>query len=292
MPAMSVILPAKNEARSLENLLPTLIQQFAGQAVEIIVVNDGSTDHTLAVCQEYAVTVVTHPYPMGNGAAIKTGARHAQGEVLVFMDADSQHQVADVVRLLARMQQGFDMVVGARNAASQASFGRLCANTVYNRLSSWMVGHPILDLTSGLRVANAKKFKSFLYLLPNGFSYPTTITMAFFRAGYAVGYEPITTAPRIGKSHIRPLRDAVRFFLIIFRIGTLFSPFKLFVPVSAVCFTLGLARYGYTYLHDGRFTNMSALLFIASLLVFLMGLISEQITHLLYSQQAAKPEDS
>lgn len=276
----SVILPAKNEAQNLGRLLPLLRKN--NQEMEIIVVNDGSCDETLAICNVYDVIVISHPYSMGNGAAIKTGARAASGDILVFMDADGQHDPADIAKLLAKLEEGYDMVVGARDSASQSSTGRLIANTFYNRMSSWMTNHPILDLTSGFRAVRAGKFREFLHLLPNGFSYPTTCTMAFFRAGYAVAYVPIMVHKRIGASHIRPIQDGIRFLLIIFKIGTLYSPLKLFLPISLSIFSVGLIYYIHTYITSGRFTNMSALLFVSSILVFLIGLVSEQITMLLY----------
>ena len=193
------------------------------------------------------VQVLTQPYSMGNGAAIKRGARTAAGDVIVFMDADGQHDPADIARLLDKLDQGYDMVVGARDWSGQAGVGRGVANTIYNRLASWMTGFTVRDLTSGFRAVRADKFREFLHLLPNGFSYPTTITMAFFRSAYAVAYEPIAVAKRIGKSHIRPLRDGMRFLLIIFKIATLYSPLKLFVPASAAFFLLGLGYYVYTF---------------------------------------------
>jgi glycosyltransferase involved in cell wall biosynthesis len=252
---------------------------------EILVVDDGSSDETAKLAQAAGARVIRHPYSMGNGAAIKTGARAANGEILVFLDADGQHDPADIPRLLAKLDQGYDMAVGARDAGSQANLGRGLANAFYNRLASWMTNHPVLDLTSGFRAARAAKFREFLHLLPNGFSYPTTITMAFFRSAYPVAYVPITAHRRIGTSHIRPLRDGLRFLLIIFRIATLYSPLKLFVPVAAGFFLLGLGWYGYTYATAGRFTNMSALLMSAGVIVFLIGLISEQITHLTYKRE-------
>jgi glycosyltransferase involved in cell wall biosynthesis len=251
---------------------------------EVIVVNDGSTDATAAVAEQAGAQVVSKPYGMGNGAAIKTGARAALGDVLVFMDADGQHDPADIPRLLAKLGEGYDMAVGARGDGSQASVGRGLANGLYNRLASWMTNHPVLDLTSGFRAARADKFHEFIHLLPNGFSYPTTSTMAFFRSAYPVAYVPIVAARRVGKSHIRPLRDGVRFLLIIFKIATLYSPLKLFAPVAAGFFLLGLGNYAYTFTIGHRFTNMSALLMSAAVIVFLIGLISEQITNLTYKR--------
>ncbi len=277
---ISIVIPAKNEAESLARLLPELLTKFP--QYEIIVVNDGSTDNTSEMCKQNRVQEVVHPYSKGNGAAIKSGARAASGSTLVFMDGDGQHRPEDIQKLLAKLEQGYDMAVGARDSKSQASFGRLAANRLYNHLASWMVGHKIEDLTSGFRAVKAGFFKQFLAILPNGFSYPTTITMSFFRAGYSVAYVPIQADKRVGKSHIDLVKDGVRFLLIIFKIGTLYSPLKLFTPISFSFFLTGFVYYIFTYMTDGRFTNMSALLFSSSVLIFLMGLISEQVTTLMY----------
>lgn len=281
---VSIVLPAKNETGGLRQVIPELQRHCPG--AEIIVVDDGSTDDTAALCRGLGACVVSHPYSKGNGAAIKSGARAATRETLVFMDADGQHKPSDVPRLLARLGEGFDMVVGARTYASQAGVHRAAANSLYNVLASWMVGQKVADLTSGFRAVKASLFRQFLYLLPNGFSYPTTITMSFFRAGYSVAYEAIEAPKRIGQSHIRLVRDGVRFFLIIFKIGTLYSPLKLFIPISMAFFLVGLGYYGYTFAEYSRFTNMSALLFITSILVFLIGLISEQISTLNYKDSS------
>lgn len=278
---LSVIVPARNEAAGLAELLPRICQVLPG--AEVIVVNDGSDDDTLKVCAGFPVRVVNHPYPKGNGAAVKTGARAARGDLLAFMDADGQHKPEDLPVLLAKLEDGYDMVVGARQAGSQAGFHRAAANDIFSRFASWMVMQPIADLTSGFRVVRASRFRQFLYLLPNGFSYPTTITMSFFRAGYSVAYVPIHSPHRTnGASHIHPLGDGLRFLLIIIKIGTLFSPQKLFLPISAAFFVTGLGYYLYTYLTAGRFTNMSALLFISAVFTFLIGIVSEQISALHY----------
>lgn len=281
MDSLSIVLPCYNEAQALPSLIPKLRQAFP--RAEILVVDDGSTDGSGEAASELGARVIRLPRNTGNGAAIKAGARAANGDILIFMDADGQHDASDIHRLLEPMQHGYDMVVGARANDSHASGGRFAANYVYNRLASWVTNHRIEDLTSGLRAVRADRFRQFLYLLPNGFSYPTTSTMAFFRAGYAIGYVPIRAGTRTGKSHIRPVRDGVRFLLIIFKIGTLYSPLKVFAPVSAVFAILGLARYAWTFIEFGRFTNMSALLFAASALIFMMGLISEQISNLMYA---------
>ncbi|MEO5565356.1 MAG: glycosyltransferase family 2 protein, partial [Luteimonas sp.] len=211
---LSIILPAKNEASGLRQTLPGLRVLYPD--AEVIVVDDGSIDATAEVAREHGARVLSSPYSMGNGDAIKRGARVASGEILVFMDADGQHDPTLIPRLLAKLDEGYDMVVGSRSGSGQASASRGVANAFYNKLASWMTGHRIADLTSGFRVARAERFRQFLHLLPNGFSYPTTSTMAFFRSAYPVAYVPIPVAARIGKSHIRPVRDGLRFLLIIF----------------------------------------------------------------------------
>ena len=277
---VSIVIPAKNEAQNLKSFLPRLISTMPN--AECIVVDDGSTDDTAALCEQYGVKVVSHPYSKGNGAAIKTGAKLASGDLLVFLDADGQHKPEDIPRLLEQLHKGYDMVVGARDKASHADSYRAIANGIYNKLASTITGHKILDLTSGFRAVHAAKFREFLYLLPNGFSYPTTCTMAFFRAGYSVGYLSIQTEQRLGDSHISLLKDGIRFLVIIFKVGTLYSPLKIFLPTAAGFFLTGFFNYMYTYFTDGRFTNMSAVLFMTAILVFLIGLVSEQVTALMY----------
>ena len=285
MSELSIILPAKNEAEGLRRTLPAL--QAAYPTAEIIVVNDGSTDETASVCTQLGAKVLTSPYSMGNGAAIKRGARAATGAILVFMDADGQHSADHIARLLAKLDEGHDMVVGARDSDGQANFHRGLANAFYNKLASHMTGHRIDDLTSGFRAVRAERFREFLHLLPNGFSYPTTSTMAFFRSAYPVAYVPIPVAKRVGNgSHIRPVKDGIRFLLIIFKIATLYSPMKLFGPVALGFFMVGLGYYAYTFATMHRFTNMSTLLFSASVIIFLIGLVSEQITNLTYRRDA------
>jgi glycosyltransferase involved in cell wall biosynthesis len=277
---ISIILPAKNEAKALVGVLPRLRAAFPD--AEIIVSDDGSADETAALCEKCGVMRVASPYSMGNGAAIKRGARAASGDVLVFMDADGQHDPENIQKLLRGLDEGYDMVVGSRNWSGQAGIGRGLANLLYNLIATWMTGFRIEDLTSGFRAVRANKFHEFLHLLPNGFSYPTTITMAFLRNAYGIKYAPIRVVRRLGKSHLRPLRDGIRFLLIIFKIATLYSPLRLFVPVSFLLFLLGCIRYAYTFVSEGRLTNMSALLWSVSILIFLIGLISEQITALTY----------
>jgi glycosyltransferase involved in cell wall biosynthesis len=282
-PSVSIVLPAYNEAKALELLLPELSERYPDY--EILVIDDGSTDSTRDVCEKNHVSVFSKPYAMGNGAAIKTGARESSGDLIVFMDADGQHKAEDVGRLVERLQaENYDMVVGAREFSTHSSHLKRIGNWFFNRFASLMTGYQILDLTSGFRAVKADIFRKFLYLLPNGFSYPTTSTMAFFRSAYQVGYLPIHAGKRQKGTHsnIKIIRDGVRFLVIILKIGALFSPMRLFLPLSLSVFTIGLTYYAYTFAVYGRFTNMSALMMISSLMIFLIGLLSEQVSSLHY----------
>jgi glycosyltransferase involved in cell wall biosynthesis len=280
--SLSIVIPAKNESGAIATVVATALEKFPD--AEIIVVNDGSDDDTAAVASAAGAKVISHPESLGNGAAVKAGARAATGDLIAFMDGDGQHDARELEPLIQRLDEGFEMAIGARDTGSHASIGRLFANGLYNRIASVLVGRKILDLTSGFRVARADKFKQFLYLLPNGFSYPTTITMAFLRSGYPITFEPTAAAKRVGKSHIRPIRDGVRFLVIIFKVATLYSPLKVFLPASFLFFATGAGYYAFTYFTAGRFTNMSLLMFSAAVIIFLIGLISEQITALTYSR--------
>lgn len=283
---VSIVIPAKNEATSLRKLLPKIRELMPN--AEVIVVDDGSTDETNSVSREAGITVRQHIHSLGNGAAIKSGARLASRDIVIFMDGDGQHNPELIDPLLKDLRRGFDMVIGSRKHGSHASKGRLLANYIYNKLASYMTGNQVKDLTSGFRAVRREKFLDFLHLLPNGFSYPTTITMAFFRAGFSINYIPIDSPPRTGKSHIRPTRDGIRFLLIIFKVATLYSPLKIFFPTSAAIFGTGVLYYAYTFATQQRFTNMSALLFTTAVIVFLIGLVSEQITQLMYKDQTPR----
>lgn len=279
---LSIIIPAKNENASVERVISQTKECFPD--AELILVDDGSSDETAAIAKQSGARIVSHPESLGNGAAVKSGARVASGDILCFLDGDGQHDPVEIESLLEKLDAGYDMVIGARNYSSHANVGRLAANGLYNVFASLICGRRIPDLTSGFRVVRANLFRQFLYLLPNGFSYPTTITMAFLRSGYPVAFVPISASKRTGKSHIRPLRDGLRFFAIIFKIATLYAPLKIFLPASALFFFTGLGYYVFTFLTMGRFTNMSMLLVSAAVVIFLIGLISEQITALTFSK--------
>jgi glycosyltransferase involved in cell wall biosynthesis len=279
---LTVVIPAYNEAESIGSVLERLTTQMENVEgvgdFEILVVDDGSTDGTGDIARRIGgrVTVVRHPYNMGNGAGVKTGIRHARGRICLFMDADGQHSPELIGRILSRCDE-YDMVVGARDGASHAGLHRRLANGLYDQLASYVTGRRVEDLTSGFRAIRRDVARRFVGLLPNGYSYPTTITLCLMRAGFSVLYEPITAPPRVGKSKIRLLADGSNFLMVIAKICMLFSPMKIFLPVSFYLFLMGLGYYGYTFHTEHRFTNMSMLLFSTSVIIFMMGLLAEQI---------------
>jgi len=279
-PYLSIVMPCLNEAENIDNLLPK-IKQHQPDA-EILVVDDGSTDRSVEICNEHGVKVVSHPASLGNGAAIKTGARNASGDIIVFMDADGQHKPEDISRLLKKLDEGYDMVVGARDSQSHASIKRLFGNNLLNKLASFMTGQDIKDLTSGFRAVKREYFKKFLYLLPNGFSYPTTSTMAFFRSAHPVAYVPIEANKREGESKISFIKDGIRFFVIVLKIGALFSPMRLFLPISFIFFLMGFVNHLYTYIVFSSLSRGSFLMYTAAIFTFLMGVLSEQVSSLHY----------
>ncbi|MBU1180987.1 MAG: glycosyltransferase family 2 protein [Proteobacteria bacterium] len=282
---VSVILPTYNEAATIGDLVLKIKDLYPD--FEVIVINDGSSDNTDEVAENAGAHVYSHPYNIGNGAAIKSGIRVASGDVLVFMDADGQHDPADIAGLLKYMPD-YDMVVGARSIRDQASVGRAIGNKLYNWLASYVAKFYIQDLTSGFRAIKSKIAKSFLYLIPNTYSYPTTLTLSVLRSGWSLKYIPIKIRARsAGKSSIKLIRDGVRFFMIITKICTLYSPLRIFLPVSFAIFMTGFLYYMYTLITQGRFTNMSALLITTSIIVFMMGLISEQICQMRYERREA-----
>jgi glycosyltransferase involved in cell wall biosynthesis len=278
---VTILLPAYNEEHSIATTI-NRIQQLHPD-FEILVIDDGSTDRTMDAAMDAGATVWPHPYNIGNGAAIKTGIRIASGEKIVMMDADGQHKPEDIARLLEHKDK-YDMVIGARSKKSETVLHRDIANKIYNAFASYITKFTIEDLTSGFRVVDKKTAEGFLYLLPNTFSYPSTLTMAYLRSGRSIKYIPIETMARSGKSKIKLLQDGIRFLLIITKIATLFSPLRIFLPVSMALFFTGFGYYMYTFIVHHRFTNMSMLLFTASLIVFMMGLVSEQISQLHYSR--------
>jgi glycosyltransferase involved in cell wall biosynthesis len=281
---ISIIIPVFNEADKLSELLNN-IRALRLASAEIIVIDDGSTDGSSDVAMNAGANVIRHPYNIGNGAAIKSGIRAAHGRLLVFMDGDGQHKPQDILKLLAQAKN-YHMVVGARAKGSKRRFHRYAANVVYNLLASYVTRFKVKDLTSGFRLLSRLDALRFIDLLPNTFSYPTTLTLAFLRSGLTVKYVPIQTLYRSGQSKISLVTDGVRFLLIITKIATLFAPFRVFLPVSGFFFCTGIGYYIYTYVTQGRFTNMAVLLLTTAVIVFMLGLVSEQIALLRMEQRS------
>ncbi len=273
----TVLVPAFNEVGAVGKLVRALKEQADWQ--EILVVDDGSTDGTGDEATRAGARVVRHPYNKGNGAAVKTGLRTAVGTYVLIVDADGQHQPQDSVRLVSHLDE-YELVVGARSSDSQASWSRRVGNATLNRIASYLTGQPIPDLTSGFRAARRECLLEFLHLLPNGFSTPTTSTMAFIRAGYSIRFEPIVAAQRIGSSKIRLGSDGARFLLILLKVITIFSPLRLFVPISAAMFAVGAGYAAWTIATQSHITNSSVLLVLLSVVILLIGLVSEQISSL------------
>ena len=282
---VSIIIPAYNEEKTIAEIISRI--KGLHSSAEIIVINDGSTDNTSAAALESGASVYEHPYNIGNGAAVKSGIRAATGDILIFMDGDGQHDPADIQKLLDYFPQ-YDMVVGSRSQSGQASYGRAFGNTIYNWFASYVTKFSVKDLTSGFRAVKSDIARSFVFLLPNTYSYPTTITLGVLRSGNSLKYVPIQVKRRQnGKSSVKFFQDGIRFFMIITRIATMYSPMRVFLPVSFVLFLIGFFRYAYTLLAEGRFTNMSALFFVSAVIIFMMSLISEQICQMRYERRSA-----
>jgi glycosyltransferase involved in cell wall biosynthesis len=271
------VIPAFNEAAAIGPLVANL--HASARWLEVLVVDDGSTDETGRRAADAGARVIRHPYNKGNGAAVKTALRQAAGSFILIMDADGQHRAADAPGLVARLD-GYDLVVGARSASSQANWSRRAGNALLNAIAGFLAGQSIPDLTSGFRAARREQLMEFLHLLPNGFSTPTTTTLAFLKAGYSVCFEPIEALSRRGESKIRLGADGVRFFLILLKVITIFSPLRLFVPISLASFALGAAYAIWTIATQSHVTNSSVLLILLSVVIFLIGLVSEQVSSL------------
>jgi len=284
---VSIVIPAKDAAPSIAIVVGRLKAAAAWR--EIIVIDDGSADDTGARAREAGACVIRHPYNKGNGAAVKTGARQASGDFVLIVDGDGQHHAEDARRIVARLGE-FDLVVGARSAATQATLTRRAGNAVLNRLASYLTGRPIPDLTSGFRGIRRDVLREFLHLLPNGFSTPTTTTLACIKAGYNVAFEPIDAGTRAGQSKMRVARDGASFLMILLKLVTLFSPLRIFAPISGAAFATG-AVYGIAnFLAAGRIPNGAVVLLLFSVIVFLVGLVSEQIAALRFQGPSPFPK--
>ena len=283
---VSVIIPAYREAGGILGVVEGVrkVMEPLDSSYEIIVVDDGSDDETAKRAEATGARIISHPYNMGNGAAVKTGIRSARGKNLVTLDGDGQHSSEDIPRLLKKLGT-YDMVVGARTKDSEASFHRSLANKIYNWLATYICKRRIEDLTSGFRAIKTEIARCFVYLLPNSFSYPTTITMAVVRSGYSLAYVPIKAGRRVGKSKIKLIKDGSRFLLIIIKIATLFSPMRIFLPVSTIMFLLGFC-YGFfkVFVLGGRYGPTSAMLMTVAVVIFMVGLVSEQVAQLRFDR--------
>ena len=275
--AVSIVIPAYNEADVIGEVVAALAASASWH--EIIVVDDGSRDGTHERARGAGATVVVHPYNKGNGAAVKSGIRRATGEFVLIIDGDGQHRPDDARRLVDRLGE-YDLVVGARGSETQATQGRKFGNAMLNWLASYLTGRDIPDLTSGFRAARREYLREFLHLLPNGFSTPTTTTLAFIKAGYNVGFVPIDARPRVGTSKIRLARDGAKFFMIILKIVTIFSPLRIFVPLAGASVALGMLYGIWNVVVHSRIPNGAVLLILFGVMVFLVGLVSEQISAL------------
>ncbi len=275
--SVTVVIPAFNEGQSIAAVVSAM--KAAGPWHDILVVDDGSTDGTGGAAAAEGARVITHPYNKGNGAAVKTAIRAAKGDYILIVDADGQHRAEDARRVVARLGE-YDLVVGARSPETQATAVRRMGNGLLNHLAAYMTGRPIPDLTSGFRGARRAHLLEFIHLLPNGFSTPTTTTLAFIKAGYNVLFEPIGALPRVGTSKIRLARDGASFLLIVLRVVTLFSPLRIFAPVSAAAFALGTGYGLWNVAYQSRIPNGAVLLLMFSVIVFLVGLVSDQIASL------------
>ncbi len=277
---VTILLPAYNEEQAIVGTIQKIKNLYP--EFEILVVDDGSSDNTMRAAMGAGANVWPHPYNIGNGAAVKTGLRMAQGEWIVMMDADGQHKAEDITRLL-EYKDSFDMVVGARTKQSETHLHRDIANKLYNWFASYVTKFKVEDLTSGFRLVRSSTVRQFIYLLPNTFSSPTTLTMGYLRSGRTIKYVPIEMRNKV-KSKMQFLQDSSRFFLIITKVATLFSPLRVFLPTSVFLFLTALGYYLYTFITQGRFTNMSALLFNSSLIVFMIGLVAEQVSQMRYDR--------
>jgi len=278
----SIIIPAFHESSAITAVVTAL--RAAGPWHQIIVVDDGSKDDTGAQAEAAGATVVRHPYNKGNGAAVKTGVRHATGDYVLIVDGDGQHRAADARRLVEGLA-AYDLVVGARSGATQATLARRFGNWLLNWIASFLTERHIPDLTSGFRAARREQLREFMHLIPNGFSTPTTTTLAFIKAGYSVEFVPIEAEQRLGKSKIRLARDGFRFFLILLKIVTIYSPLRIFVPISLITFAIGFVYALWTIARQSHITNSSVLLIVLAVLIFLVGLVSEQISALRFESR-------
>ncbi len=272
---LTIIIPVYNEEQSIKEVISSV--KIACPHDEIIVVDDGSTDGTPGLLKTMGIRCIRHPYNKGYGAALKTGVRNASHNVVVFMDGDKQHQPNDVHRLAEFVDQ-YDMVVGARAKGSQVSAFRSSGKKILGLLANYLSGMKIPDLNSGFRAIKKDILMKYMHILPNTFSFTTTITLALIKDGYNVKYVPIKTEKRIGKSKLRPFRNGFEFILLIMRTTVLFDPLKVFLPISLISAGLGTLDALYYVIFHTSISKSSLLLIFSGLLIFCFGLLADQVS--------------
>ncbi len=276
-PDVAIIIPAYNEEEGIADVIAQL-KELSGN-YEIIVVDDGSTDNTHKLATDTGVKVIRHPYNKGYGAALKTGIRNAEADIVLFIDADGQHQPSDIKKLIQYIGE-YDMIVGARTKKSKISLLRRPGKKILSITANYLAGMKIPDLNSGFRALKKDVALEFMHILPNSFSFSTTITLALINSGYSVKYVPIEAPERVGTSKIKPFRDGFRFIMLIIRTVVLFNPLKVFLPVSAILFIVGFFELIREIIVYFDIWTAPVLLILSAILIFFFGLIADQISSL------------
>lgn len=274
---ISIIIPAYNEAGSIGDVL-NMLHDWRERA-EIIVVDDASTDRTAEIAQAAGVRVIRHLRRKGYGAGLKTGIRAAAGDIVVMMDADSEHNAEQIARLLDALGDN-DMVVGARGKGSHAPLLRRPLKWLLFQVANYLAQTKIPDLNSGFRAVRKGVVKLFLHILPNGFSFSTTLTLALFKEGYNIAYVPITTAPRVGTSTVDPIRDGFNTIMLIIRVIALFDPLRVFLPTSTALFSIGVIYWllDIIYRQHLNVPSGAVMVILASVIVFMFGILADQVS--------------
>lgn len=289
-PDLTVLLPAYREVVGVGAVVRRIreVLDASSWTYEILVVDDGSDDGTATAATAAGARVLVLPANLGNGAAAKAGIREARGRYCCLLDADGQHPPEGIPRLLEHLPT-YDMVVAARTPDSPQQLHRRAANWVFNRFSSYIVSYPIEDLTSGFRVFKTQIARQYLTLLPNRYSYPTTITLAIIRGGYAVKYVPVRTTVPLGRSTLRPVENGVRFLLVLFKIAANFEPGRVLLPVSAFLATLGLGYGAWSIGRHRQFSNGALLLLLMGVFTFLLALVAQKLSTVRSASRSARP---
>jgi glycosyltransferase involved in cell wall biosynthesis len=272
---ISIIIPAFNEEEVIGSVVQSIHSAFPDS--EIIVVNDGSTDNTAAELSKSGVIILNHDLNRGYGASLKTGARAARRDYVLFCDGDGQHSVEDVRRLMNECD-GYDLVVGARKSDSHRPFLRRPGKFVMRKYSEFLAGTKIPDLNSGLRIFKRDTLMRYLHLMPDGFSFSTTSTFTMIKSNRKYKYIPITVQKRIGKSSVRQLKHGPQALMLMLRLAVLFEPLKLFLWIAGILFILSLASLAIDMCSAGGFSDTTVILSIATIIIFMSGLLCDQVS--------------